>query len=249
LAKRSRARAGKAAGAGAIASSRLGELGSPEETAFRRAVYDEQLRRALATKEFFPGLAPDELGSIEGHPIHKVAAGDAASLLRAARADLAAAKERKDDPLAAACASVGIGNAYRDPERDFTAWQKAYATHFKRTEDARNEASGGPFGPAAVGILVRRMRSMKAVPGFSNHTLGLAIDFTTRQGKTTLGAKSAQAKAWRASWFHRWLVVNASRFDFRPLASEEWHWDHAGGKAGPTPDAASPVGPGPAGSG
>lgn len=31
---------------------------------------------------------------------------------------------------------------------------------------------------------------------------------------------------WRASWFHQWLVANASGYGFEPYTGEAWHWNY-----------------------
>jgi LAS superfamily LD-carboxypeptidase LdcB len=75
------------------------------------------------------------------------------------------------------------------------------------------------------------MRGAKAIPGFSNHAQGLAVDFRTRHDGHNLGPSSSQRALWRASWFRHWLVANAGRFGFTPLSTEEWHFDHLHGSA------------------
>jgi len=54
--------------------------------------------------------------------------------------------------------------------------------------------------------------NLAAQPGSSNHGKGSAVD-VKNCGK---GGK-----------VHTWLSKNASEFNFRPLASEDWHWDHS----------------------
>jgi hypothetical protein len=54
--------------------------------------------------------------------------------------------------------------------------------------------------------------NLAAKPGTSNHGKGSAID--VKNCKT-------------GSPVHSWLVKNASKFNFRPLPSESWHWDHS----------------------
>lgn len=57
--------------------------------------------------------------------------------------------------------------------------------------------------------------NLAAYPGNSNHGLGAAVDVENcRKGGEV----------------HTWLTKNASRFNFYPLASEPWHWDHISGK-------------------
>ena len=55
-----------------------------------------------------------------------------------------------------------------------------------------------------------------AKPGTSNHGKGSAID-----------VKNCK----RGNKVHTWLVDNASRFNFKPLSSEPWHWDHSSSKS------------------
>jgi hypothetical protein len=209
-----------------IGADRLGDYGDPAATRFRREVYASQLERARKTKEFFPGLPPAELDTVEdSHRMHVDAAGDARSLFAAARAELASDRAA-GDAAALTVSSIGIGSAYRDPERDFSAWKNAFNTHYNATADTRAGLEGGAFGPAAVSLLVKRMVKKKAVPGFSNHTKGLAIDFRTKQGKWTFGASSAQSAGWVNTWLYRWLAANAATYNFQPYSAEPWHWDH-----------------------
>jgi hypothetical protein len=71
------------------------------------------------------------------------------------------------------------------------------------------------------------MRGLKAIPGFSNHSKGLAIDFMTdEKGLGELGPDSNQKKLWQKSWFWAWLTANHATYNFSPLSTEEWHWDH-----------------------
>lgn len=59
-----------------------------------------------------------------------------------------------------------------------------------------------------------------AKPGTSNHERGQAIDFSNMcypNGKTCPG---------NPRW--EWLTNNASKFGFKPLASEAWHWSLTG---------------------
>jgi hypothetical protein len=123
---------------------------------------------------------------------------------------------------------IGIGSAYRDPRRDFAAWQDAFNTHYNSTASIRESLPGGVHGPEAVSLVVDRMVIKKAVPGFSNHTRGLAIDFSTRQGEWTFVSSSAQSEGWRRTWLYGWLQDNGSRHGFKPYKKEPWHWDHSG---------------------
>ncbi len=206
---------------GAIPSSRLGTFRSTAETAFRRAVYDREMAWALKHKTFYPPPPDGSLAVVEGkHRMRSDAAATCAALLAKARADLAAAAS------APSVSEIAINNAYRDIEVDFGAWQNAFATHYARTQDRRDAADGGPLGDAAAQLLTVEMINYKAVPGFSNHNNGLAVDFQTSENGVTLGPSSAQKPQWRESWLWNWLTANAGDFGFQPLATEEWHWDY-----------------------
>jgi hypothetical protein len=227
--------------AGAIRAGRLGKFGTTEdETAFRKTVYEKQLKEVVNRgKEFFPGLSKEELGSVDGAPIHKNAEADANALLAAARADLN--RERAAGNAAAlACTDVGVNNAYRSLEHDFSAWQAAFKTVYKRTAKARAKTADGPLSDAAADIMVNDLIDSKAVPGFSNHTRGLAIDFSTTQDDQTLGPAHKQDPQWKDSWFHHWLKEHAATHHFQPYTKEYWHWDHETAPNGPTPDAQHP---------
>ncbi len=56
-----------------------------------------------------------------------------------------------------------------------------------------------------------------AVPGDSNHEIGMAIDFQN--------CKTRDTKA------YKWLAANAGRFGWKNLPSEPWHWS-TGARAG-----------------
>lgn len=140
--------------AGAITSARLGELKTPEETAFRRRVYDAQVQQALSRhKEYFTGLTKEQKGSVDGQTIHKSAEADAQALMDTARQTLRDEKAA-GVPLAVACASIRVGNAYRDPDRDFIAWQRAYNKYYQLTAEARAKLADGPWGDKAVAMVV-----------------------------------------------------------------------------------------------
>ncbi|HEX9094881.1 MAG TPA: D-alanyl-D-alanine carboxypeptidase family protein [Candidatus Dormibacteraeota bacterium] len=228
--------------AGAIRSDQLPAFGNEQQTTFRRAVYDKQQQLSLAADEerklndeptrFSLGVPDKQLGSVEGLPIHKTAEADANSLLHKARAAHDVAK-KNGDARALACTSIGISNAYRSPATDFDAWQDAFKTHYDSTAKRRRAQVGGPFGDAAVAILAAEMFNFKASPGFSNHTQGLAMDFTTHQDGQGLTAKSAQKELWRDSWLYLWLRKNAHDSHFAQLPTEEWHWDHQAGAPSP----------------
>ena len=62
-----------------------------------------------------------------------------------------------------------------------------------------------------------------AKPGYSNHQMGLAIDFSGPKAK---GGKSCARRATAprsATW--NWLKQNADAFGFHQYSAESWHWD------------------------
>jgi hypothetical protein len=212
--------------------SRLRAFGTAEQTAFKRKVYDEQLRMTLhgskdgKKREFFPGLSPSELEVVEGgHKLRKDAASACKALLAQARADLDSQKKKPDDH-AVKVASIGIASAYRDPEHDLKAWEAAFGTSYNKTTALRKTARGGEYGDLAARDLARKMLPVKAIPGFSNHTSGIAVDFSTTEANETLGPKTSQKALWQKSWLYEWLRANAAKYKFKQLPSEEWHWDY-----------------------
>ncbi len=64
-----------------------------------------------------------------------------------------------------------------------------------------------------------------ARPGFSNHQMGLAIDFAG----TRVGSSSSTSCVGRAtdanSPIWDWLYKNAEQFGFKQYTKESWHWD------------------------
>ena len=212
-----------------VSSEQLGAFGSEEATIFRRRVFDEQRRRKLAQKkEYFPGLPESQIDPdpVDGSErLHVEAAPDCRQLLQSARADLEA-QQASGDRLALRVTRIGVGSAYRDPARDLAAWKNAFAKHYGRTADERAAAVGGPHGDAAVAILVKVMVKKKAVPGFSNHTRGRAVDLVTTQAGVSFGPNSDQTTAWLDTWLHRWLRDHAGAHHIQPCSEEPWHRAH-----------------------
>jgi D-alanyl-D-alanine carboxypeptidase len=250
-----------------ILSSALGEvaprirykgvLQEVDLTAFRRAVYDAERAIYLSLGMHpVPNLAKGEVDEVLGIPVRKLIKADLVDLLDTARKarDVAAAA---GDQLAQGCTHIGIGSGYRTKEEDFGAWKTTFLKSLGRTQKAREalwhaKSPRDPLGPEAVAMMAENMHAFKATPGFSNHSRGLAVDFTTTQDGVELSASVAQNDLWDASWFHQWLAAdedaNAHRFRFHRLKSERWHWDHeAGVPADPAaPDHSAGGGGGPA---
>lgn len=211
-----------------IPAEKLTALGSAEETAFKRQVYNAQMANSKRVKTFFPGLAKDQMEVVEGGQRMRTDAAQACKkLLAKAREDLKAAQEAGDE-LALTVVEIKAGSAYRDPQQDFKIWDDLFAKYYRETQKKRDELDGGPLGDKAVQQLASYISQYKALPGFSNHTSGIAIDFITKEGELTLGADKSQNKRWKESWFHKWLVQHAGEYGFKPLATEAWHWDYRG---------------------
>lgn len=225
---------------GALPSSKLGKLGTADETAFRRKVYDRQLETTARDphKEFLEALPPDELDEVEdGQQLRKgTVAEDAKSMLAQAREDLATEKAgAKRGAAVLKVKSIGINSAYRSLGTELGAWERAFKTALGATKAARETLKDGEFGDAAVKLMADRMYQYKAIPGYSRHTKGLAIDFTTTQGGVTYGPNGSQKDTWKKTWLYKWLAKHATDFGFGPYKAEPWHWQH-------TPPAETPAG-------
>lgn len=59
-------------------------------------------------------------------------------------------------------------------------------------------------------------------PGYSNHQMGYAIDFTPQIGRGVEGPDGVRTATGNEFW--EWLKTNAHRYDMEQLASEAWHW-------------------------
>lgn len=212
-----------------IPAESLSAFGTAEQTTFKHAVYKAQMANSMKAKKFFPGVAAADLEKVEGGQLRKDAAPDFRSLLAQARADLKKAQD-EGDALATEVKSIGAGSTYRNPQEDFKIWDSLFEQYYNATKKAREAADGGEHGAAAVTIMVGHYSGRKAPPGFSNHTSGIAVDFVTKEGKDDLGANVSQNERWKKSWLHQWLVKNAATYNFHPLATEAFHWNHEAAK-------------------
>jgi hypothetical protein len=194
--------------------------------AFKEAVLARQIRNARAGgRTYYPPVPPEELESIEGrHQMRVAGARKCKELLAAARLALAADKAA-NDAKAMRTSALGIGSSYRDYDYDKGLWDRYYPDYYHATQTDRDAAPGGPHGPAAAQILARYISPRKAAPGFSNHSNGTAVDFTTTVNGKMLTDKSSHS-SWQDSWLHDWLTKHAVDHGFHALASEEWHWDY-----------------------
>ncbi|HEX5657052.1 MAG TPA: D-alanyl-D-alanine carboxypeptidase family protein [Polyangiales bacterium] len=195
---------------------------------FRQLVLDKQIARKSAQgKAYFPPVPPDELETVEGnYKMRRGAAGRGRDLLAAARAALADAKSA-DDAKANKTSSLGVCSAYRAYDYDAARWRETFKKLYDKMR-AKSLYVGQEHGTAAANYMLQKILPLKAPPGFSNHSNGKAVDFRTMHAGTDYVADSEQREGWRTTWLHGWLVENAADYGFKPLASEEWHWDYDG---------------------
>ena len=194
---------------------------------FKARVLKRQVRNALAKGRHYNANVPDnELSIIEGkHRMRAEAAARCRDLLKDAREALA--KEQKTgDATAKGTSKIAVYSAYRNIAQDTAAWEQCFLQYYTETQAARAAMPGGGHGPKALALMVRMMISFKAAPGYSNHSNGLAVDFTTTHKRKALKARKAQRSQWRKTWLHHWLQENAETYGFHPLSTEEWHWDY-----------------------
>jgi hypothetical protein len=212
------------------------DTAAPEYLDFMARVLDAAIAdRVRRGKKQFEDIGSGELLEIEnGKVMRKEAAAQCIRLLKDARnalgseqwgppADFEAMAHQN---LARNVRSIGIASAYRSHAYERRIWsQDCFPKYYKETYAQRMDAAGGPHGESAVQIMVRYFSPRKAPPGFSNHSNGKAVDFSTKEGKVTYTANTSQRAGWRKTWLYEWLVANAKDYGFYPLASEEWHWD------------------------
>ncbi len=195
---------------------------------FENAVIAGQTRRKESQgKRHFAPVPDVDLDVVEaGFRMRTDAARCCRELLAAARAALFAAQVARVD-VALRTTRIGVASAYRSYEQDSAAWRNTFAKHYAANRERMAAMEGGLHGDAALAWFVQLLMPIKAPPGFSNHSDGRAVDFSTTESKVTYGANTDQRAAWRRTWLHPWLVANAATYRFRPLVSEEWHWDWA----------------------
>ncbi|HEX6749579.1 MAG TPA: N-acetylmuramidase domain-containing protein [Longimicrobium sp.] len=210
---------------------RLGWPGSTaEQLAFMREVYRRHVANSSARRRFVADVPGVELGTIEGgHRARSAAAADCRGLLAECRAEL---QRRNDagDARARRVSAIGVVSAYRSASQQLAAWQGNFPMYYNRTASERAGKPGGEHGAEAAAYLARYIGGWLGAPGFSLHNDGRAIDFTTTEGGTAMGASSGAANraAWRRSWMWEWMTTNAARFHFfqNTAIDEPWHWEH-----------------------
>jgi LAS superfamily LD-carboxypeptidase LdcB len=194
---------------------------------FKHEVMEQQIQHLLRKgRHFIAALPASELEVIEDkHKMRKPAAGKCRELLAEAREALKTAQAEGDE-RARQTESIVVHSAYRNFNQDGAAWQRAFGQHYEAMK--KKKVGSDPLGPAALRYMVAKLIPLKAPPGYSNHSNGLAIDFGTTVGGVYYKSNSSTRLEWRELWFYLWLKKNAKRFGFKQLPSEEWHWDYIG---------------------
>ena len=189
-----------------------------------RRVYLRQTGAACQVRSFVADVPTSELAEIEkGVVARRDAAESCRRLLATARASLASYS------AATSVSRIGVLSGYRSAAQQFTNWNRNFARYYSETQADRAALAGGEFGDASAALLTRYISLRLAVPGFSLHNGGRAVDFLTVDHGRTLGADThaSNRAAWRTSWFFQWLTDNANNYGFFQNTSidEPWHWE------------------------
>lgn len=199
-----------------------------DELDFMRRVYDSHVTRASRSRTFVADLPDSNLESVEGrHQLRTDAARDCRGLLAAARSELSS-QQAQGIAAARRVGAIGIVSGYRSASRQFELWQSYFPRYFRDTQTERVRLTGGALGDRAVEYLTSYVAGRIAAPGYSLHNNGIAVDFTTRENRQTLGASSQDIERWLNSWLFTWLTANAARFNFyqNTNINEPWHWEY-----------------------
>ncbi|TYB51329.1 S8 family serine peptidase [Nonomuraea sp. PA05] len=224
--------------------------GTAEQEDFRARVLAEHLRRSRASKgDPQRDLRDDELAGIARTPMtgggrKRVRTATATAqavddLLEAANTALAAAQQAGHAD-ARRTVELTVTSGYRGGAHQRQLWLDHFSgKYYNRSREARAGIAEGPHSDAAVDYLLRPrgqggygLGGRIAAPGYSNHQNGVALDFyqvrTAGQAIPNDSDDPARCR-WRHTWFHGWMRRNAAGRGFRPLATEEWHWEYRPG--------------------
>lgn len=122
---------------------------------------------------------------------------------------------------------IRVTSGYRPPEEDMGIWDSAFNRMYLPETKAQREKRwpDEPLGEKAARYLVEQIAGRKAPPGKSNHSNGIAVDFTaTVNGKDVPNIYTDQSQ-WRKSEVFQWLKDNDQKFNFKNLSTEAWHYD------------------------
>jgi subtilisin family serine protease len=215
--------------------------GTAEQLDFRDRVLAAHLERARRSRgNPQPDLPTSELRTIKGTEIltAQPTADAVEQLLASARLDLDNAKNN-GEPDAMRTVGLTVTSGYRSYETQLRLWKQYFSAengYYDRTRTVRAGLPDGPHSEQAVAYMLTPrgqggfgLGGRIAAPGYSNHQNGIAVDLyqvRTKEHAIHNDSDDASRSRWRASWFHHWLCDNAERFGFRPLSTEEWHWEH-----------------------
>jgi LAS superfamily LD-carboxypeptidase LdcB len=149
--------------------------------------------------------------------------------------------------------SIGLTSAYRSFEYDSALWHNYYHQKYYRLNHAKlaqiPRSQGGFHGWKAVEVMVDFIAPVKAAPGYSNHTNGIAVDFSTNEGGITLTAETGKSKhglnkhneRWEKSWFYKWLEGHKAEYGIERIPTEAWHWEFDLSRRTAPPKASAPA--------
>jgi peptidoglycan hydrolase-like protein with peptidoglycan-binding domain/LAS superfamily LD-carboxypeptidase LdcB len=208
-----------------------------EQVAFRNRVLAAHIARSRKSKSApLPDLSDDELETIPGTNVRTRpdTARAAGRLLAAANADLKKA-QASGDTDALRTTRLTITSGYRGSDHQRSLWIKYFRKYYNQSRTSREALAEGPHSEAAVAYMLRPkakggfgLGGRIAAPGFSNHQNGIAVDLyqERKAGHGIANSSDDRARrAWRNSWFYRWLKQNAAAHGFEQLPTEEWHWE------------------------
>ncbi|HKG90139.1 MAG TPA: D-alanyl-D-alanine carboxypeptidase family protein [Nitrososphaeraceae archaeon] len=218
-----------------IPAERLSPFKGPEETRFKRKVYQIKLNILKKAKARFVASLPEKkLDWIKDnrHPTGKPlklrveAAESCSRLLKSAREYFLSRSLN---------VKFYAQSGYRSAEEQLKKWNSNFPKYYSQTENKRKSMEGGPHGDKAAIFLIRFIGGRLAMPGFSLHNSGLAVDFITVENGKKWGIMTTKTgvyeNAWRKTYFFDWLSKNASIFKFfqNNKINEPWHWEYRPG--------------------
>jgi hypothetical protein len=196
---------------------------------FKRDLIAKQVgRRVEHHKKAILGLPDIELDYVAGDR-HQRMRKDVAKVFNVMWDEIKRAHAARTDR--APGDSIGVASAYRDAKADAVAWERAFPKYYNDTFDWRL-ATGDEFGEMALTIIFQHMNGLKAPPGFSGHTHGIAADLTTTEkGRVwEVNSNRSHQLGWQGTWLYKWLVENAWKHKFYQLRTETWHWEYHEGE-------------------
>jgi LAS superfamily LD-carboxypeptidase LdcB len=182
----------------------------------------EQLRRNTALHREFVDTKPKKIKRIHiGNSDVELSSESAEALSQLFEAISKAAESENITER------VMVSNGYRSFDTQKENWGHNLFKYFLKTKD--NELAGmhdadGNYSIQAICFLRQYSATRYALPGFSTHQSGQALDFNF--GVLKADTDKSVVKSWCKSWLFRWLKVHAAEFNFRqnPQIDEPWHW-------------------------